>query len=117
MGHRTVSAQRVGHYVYDMLSPVADRPELALLEAQNSTPHLGSHRTPKCSTGPGGGAGRYIDGYFVLDTKLPGNLNTGHEFSDKWKEGQPTSEPPMGVIGPSLSERQRLSLIEFLKTQ
>ena len=67
----------------------------------------------------GGGADKkYIDGYFILDTKLPGNLNTGHEFSDKWKEGgQPTSEPPMGVIGPRLTEQQRLSLIEFLKTQ
>ena len=40
----------------------------------------------------------------------------GHEFSDQWNEAQPKSAP-MGVIGPRLTEQQRLSLIEFLKTQ
>jgi hypothetical protein len=60
---------------------------------------------------------KYVDGYFVLDTKLAGNLNVGHEFSDKWREGVPHSAQPPGVIGPQLSDGQRRSLIEFLKTQ
>ncbi len=60
---------------------------------------------------------RYIDGYFILDTTLPGNLNTGHEFSDRWIEGTHWSRQPAGVIGSALTEEQRNALIEFLKTQ
>ena len=104
--------------VYYMLSPVADRPELVLLGDTEFDPvHLGIAQDREVlEKARRRRRERYIDGYFVLDTKLPGNLNTGHEFSDKWKEEQPMSSP-MGVIGPRLTEQQRLSLIEFLKTQ
>jgi hypothetical protein len=49
----------------------------------------------------------YRDGLFYLDTTLPGNLNTGHEFS---------KEAGRGVIGPAFSDLERQQLIEYLKT-
>jgi hypothetical protein len=104
--------------VYDLLSPVADRPELVQLGGTEFDPvHLGIAQDRELlERARQRRDERYIDGYFILDTKLRGNLNTGHEFSDQWKEAQPKSAP-MGVIGPRLTEQQRLSLIEFLKTQ
>ncbi len=47
-------------------------------------------------------------GLFELDTRLPGNRNTGHEFADK-SRGQ-------GVIGRRLTPDERWALIEFLKS-
>lgn len=105
--------------VWDLLGPVAARPSLVQLGRTEFDPeHLGlvqdrevleqARRRPH---------DKYVDGYFVLDTKLAGNLNVGHEFSDKWREGVPHSAQPPGVIGPQLSDGQRRSLIEFLKTQ
>ncbi len=47
----------------------------------------------------------YQDSLFILDTRQPGNFNTGHEFSDK--VGQ-------GVIGRKLNEKW--ALIAYLKT-
>lgn len=54
-------------------------------------------------------AGRLTDttGLFRLDTRLPGNRNVGHLFTD---ENLP------GRIGPKLSSEDRLALIEFLKS-
>ncbi len=49
-------------------------------------------------------------GTFTLDTSVPGNSNRGHEFRDG-TIGQD------GVIGPKLSEDDRLAIIEFLKAQ
>lgn len=60
---------------------------------------------------------RYVDGYFILDTTTPGNCNTGHEFSDQFKEGKELGEQDKGVIGPALSVEDRYAIIEFLKTQ
>lgn len=49
----------------------------------------------------------YRDGLFYLDTSLPGNLNTGHEFSDTAGKG---------VIGPAFSDLERQQLVEYLKS-
>ena len=49
----------------------------------------------------------YQDSLFILDTRQPGNFNTGHEFSDK--VGQ-------GVIGRKLNENEKWALIAYLKT-
>ncbi|MBB6250040.1 di-heme-cytochrome C peroxidase [Nitrospirillum iridis] len=49
-------------------------------------------------------------GTFTLDTTLAGNSNRGHEFRNG-TVGQ------NGVIGPALSEDDKLALIEFLKSQ
>jgi hypothetical protein len=56
------------------------------------------------------------EGGMWLDTKLPGNSNTGHEFRDgytAWQEGNP---PQYGVIGPAYSDQERYEIIEYLKT-
>lgn len=105
--------------IWDLLGPVADRPELVQLGPTAFDPeHLGIVQDATVvERARRRRHEKYIDGYFILDTALPGNRNTGHEFSDRWKEGRPHGEQPPGVIGPQLSEGQRRSLIEFLKTQ
>ncbi len=50
----------------------------------------------------------YQEGRFILDTREPGNFNTGHIFDD-----QPIGN---GVIGPRLTEDEKRALIEYLKT-
>ena len=47
------------------------------------------------------------DGYFLIDTSIPGNFNTGHVFDDM--PGAP------GVIGPRLSSAERMAIIEYMK--
>lgn len=42
-----------------------------------------------------------------FDTRLPGNSNRGHEFTDRLRRN--------GVIGPALSDDERWALIEYLK--
>ena len=44
--------------------------------------------------------------YFLLDTSLIGNSNSGHEFND--------GKGP-GMIGPKLTHNERMDLIEYLK--
>ena len=48
------------------------------------------------------------EGTFKLDTLIPGNLNTGHEFKD--------GPRGKGVIGRFLRPQERWALIEFLKS-
>ena len=52
----------------------------------------------------------YVDGYFVMDTQLDGNLNTGHAF------GASADGNKVGVIGPEFSDAERMAIIEYLKT-
>jgi hypothetical protein len=90
--------------IYDLLSPVAERPKAFLLGDPSFDPvHVGI-------------ATRIVDprgrtynskGYFILDTSRAANHNTGHEFSNDKHEG---------VIGPALSPDERNAIIEFLKT-
>ena len=49
----------------------------------------------------------YVEGVSVIDTRLEGNWNTGHEFRD--------GKGP-GVIGRALSSEERAALIEYVKT-
>lgn len=44
---------------------------------------------------------------FLFDTKLPGNSNAGHAFTNDTKT--------IGKIGPSLTHEERLEIIEYLK--
>jgi len=43
---------------------------------------------------------------FWFDTSIPGNRNTGHEFTN-------ANRP--GVIGPALTPAERMDIIEYLK--
>ncbi|MBK9305621.1 MAG: hypothetical protein IPM58_00640 [Nitrospira sp.] len=82
--------------MYALLSPVAERPKAFCLGDREYDPiHIG-YRT-ECTRGT-----------FRLDTSIPGNLNTGHEFKD--------GPPGPGVLGRGLSRQERLDLIEFLKS-
>ncbi|KZN59861.1 hypothetical protein N473_02795 [Pseudoalteromonas luteoviolacea CPMOR-1] len=50
----------------------------------------------------------YQNGYFILDTRQAGNLNTGHAFTNDH------SVP--GKIGRKLNHEEKMALIEYLKT-
>ena len=86
--------------LYDLLTPAAERP---------STFWTGSREFDPEKVG-------YISveqkGLFKFDATIPGNLNTGHQFV-----GDGTPKPGQGIIGREMSPRERLALIEFLKTQ
>jgi hypothetical protein len=46
-------------------------------------------------------------GLFKLDTRIPGNRNTGHLF---------TNDNVSGRIGRALSEDERFAIIEYIKS-
>jgi uncharacterized protein (DUF2235 family) len=82
--------------LYALLSPVSERPTVFYLGMKQYDPvKLG------LSTKPLWGAKEFR-------TDQPGNSNAGHEFKDG----------PLGngVIGPKLSEDERMQIIEYLKT-
>jgi hypothetical protein len=90
--------------VYDLLSPVGDRPKTFRVGSREyDTQKLGLKQP--------------ADGYWVFDTSRDGNHNTGHEFNTgykPWKEGDP---PSGGLIGPLLTPDERLAIIEHLKVR
>ena len=82
--------------VYDLLSPVDERPKRFYLGNKNFDPiKLGIDTTK-------------LAGAKEFRTDLPGNSNAGHEFNDG-----PFGH---GIIGRKLSEDERMQIIEFLKT-
>ena len=58
-------------------------------------------------------------GGFMLDTALPGNRNTGHEFRKGYvpfdESKPPETQYQGGVIGPELTKDERYAIIEYLK--
>jgi len=73
--------------LYDLLLPPAQRPKIFYIGSWEFDPvHVGIE------------TGSPFAGAFAFDTRLPGNANSGHEY------------------GTSLSEPERMALIEFLKT-
>lgn len=82
--------------LYELLSPVAER---------SSEFYLGSRVFDPVRVGYETGE---IDGGFLLDTRKPGNANTGHEFRDG--RGEP------GVVGDYLEPQERRAIVEYLKT-
>ena len=89
--------------LYDLLSPVEDRP---------ATFKVGSREFDPVKVGLAEPEG---DGWFVLDTSEPGNWNTGHEFDEDYVPWSPGAGPAHGVIGPLLSHEERMAIIEHLK--
>jgi hypothetical protein len=82
--------------LWALLSPVDERPKEFCLGSRQFDPKNVGYETT-C-----------VEGAFKLDTTIPGNLNTGHEFKDG-RRGN-------GVIGRSLRPEERWALIEFLKS-
>lgn len=82
--------------LYHLLSPVEERPGQFYLGNLEFDPQLVGYQSHE------------EDGLTLLDTRLKGNSNLGHEFADK-----PRGK---GVIGRALSEQERYALVEYLKT-
>lgn len=84
--------------LYDLLSPVSDRPKKFCLGHREFDPeHVGyKFEKPPCPSGT-----------FELDTQKAGNSNKGHEFNKD--EGK-------GIIGRRLNKFERRNLVEYLKT-
>lgn len=91
----------------DLLRPADERPRFVRLGNPAFDPTKVGVKQPELSeeTYPA-----YVDGYFILDTAVDGNRNTGHAFGVS-KDGNKS-----GVIGPKFTDRERKALIEFLKT-
>lgn len=56
---------------------------------------------------------KYIDGRFIVDTRVKGNWNIGHQFEKGYVKN---GDNPSGIIGRLFSEKERYQLIEYLKT-
>ncbi len=90
--------------IYDLLSPVAERPATFLVGSREFDPqHVGLAKM----TGNG----------FEFNTALSGNRNTGHEFNHGYTPWTPGAPPAQGLIGPWLSPDDRLAIIEHLKVR
>lgn len=63
-------------------------------------------------------AGRlYTDeGYFILDTSIPGNSNQGHSFSNDYDPAKKYYEQKRGVIGPKFNEEECTAILDYIKT-
>lgn len=102
--------------IYDLLSTQAERPEFVLLGDQRlDTRNLGvlqatSSQDLQKKYGRRGykETPDYVDGLFLLDTRQPGNHNTGHLFDD--------TEGVIGRIGRTLNQDERMALIEYIKS-
>lgn len=81
--------------LFQLLSPAAERSPQFYVGTFEFDPKFVGFRTEKF---PGG---------FLLDTRLTGNRNSGHEFRDGCRQN--------GVIGRALSPEERWALVEYLK--
>jgi mono/diheme cytochrome c family protein len=87
--------------LYALLSPAYERPATFFVKSRRFDPRL---------------VGLDDDGTeknaFQFDTRIPGNLNVGHEFRDGFR----ARDRRTGVIGPELTKDERFEIIEFMKT-
>jgi len=91
--------------LYELLSPAYERSTKFYIGRREFDPEKVGYRLDPLSKGG-----------FWFDTRLPGNLNTGHEFRAgyvPYDEDNPQVQ--YGVIGPELTQVQRYELIEYLK--
>lgn len=80
--------------IYDLLSPLRARPTTFYVGNREYDPEKLGYRT------------EYSVGSFLHDTKIEGNQNIGHLFTDVDMPGR---------IGELLTENQRMDLIEYIK--
>lgn len=98
----------------DLLTPADERPRF--IQLGNTEFDVNNVGVTQIANLPMKAGQPYEDGWFIVDTQIPGNLNTGHEFSDDYNPSKQWNEQPKGVIGPKLSEQERKAIIEYLKT-
>lgn len=84
--------------MYELLSPASER---------SSAFYVGNTEYDPKYMGYVSSSGK---GFFRFNTQIEGNSNRGHEFRDV-KPGESFA----GVVGPRLSEKERLDIIEYLK--
>lgn len=95
--------------IYQMLSPVKERSTRFFVGRREYDPvKLGYVTEPLAGSTSG----------FWMDTTLPGNRNTGHEFGPgyiPYDPANPAAKGSPGIIGPALTPAQRMDIIEYLK--
>jgi hypothetical protein len=90
--------------IYQLLSPVSERAQSFMVGRRAfDTVNLGYETTALSTSG------------FTFNTLLSGNKNIGHEFRDGYVPYKKGNSPQYGVIGPELSQEERMALIEYLK--
>jgi hypothetical protein len=82
--------------LYQLISPVSEREKTFYMGSFEFDPREVGYQNQR------------IDGAFLFDTRVPGNLNTGHEFNNGLKGAK-------GVIGPYLTPADRLAIVEYMK--
>ena len=96
--------------IYALLSPREERPGTFYVGTHLYDPRKLGYETGRPSPKAGG---------FVLDTALPGNRNSGHEFRKGYvpfdESKPPETQYQGGVIGPALTPDERYAIIEYLK--
>ena len=90
--------------VYDLLSPVEERPKTFRVGSREFDPVKLGLAQPE-------------SGFWLFDTSKDGNHNTGHEFSREYVKAPDYDEPKNGRIGPYLPPEDRLAIIEYLKVR
>lgn len=86
--------------LYDLLSPLSERPKIFYLGNREFDPVKVGYRTNK------------ITGAFEFNTSPRGNWNGGHLF-DTAPNGDAKA---LGILGPPLTAAERAALVEYLKT-
>lgn len=56
------------------------------------------------------------NGYFILDTTIPANRNSGHGFTAEWDPNKHYSKQKPGVIGPGFSESECEAILTYVKS-
>jgi hypothetical protein len=98
--------------LYDLLSPVEERPTTFYLGTREFDPLKVGYVTKPAFPGAGG---------FWFDTTKEGNRNIGHEFRKGYvpfdDEKPAEAQYQGGVIGPEFTPQQRKDLVEYLKVR
>jgi hypothetical protein len=91
--------------LYDLLSPANERPRRFFIRNRMDFDpvRVGLVSSPASDKG------------FWMDTTIPGNRNTGHEFRGGYSTWTENGPPSHGVIGPEWTPEQRWQIIEYLK--
>jgi hypothetical protein len=90
--------------VYDLLSPVEERPKTFRVGSREFDPVRLGLALP-------------TSGFWLFDAAHTGNHNSGHEFNKGYVEYQEGGAPQKGLIGPYLPPDDRLAIIEHLKVR
>jgi mono/diheme cytochrome c family protein len=92
--------------LYELLSPAYERSRTFVVGRREFDPRKVGYVTEGLSKSG-----------FVFDTRLPGNMNTGHEFRAGYVpfDEQRPELIQFGVIGPELTPDERWEIIEYLK--